>query len=86
MPTKNPNLPALLRAIASGTHAKQMRHDIIFLQAARELEDHGRYETTPHGDVFLRSFIIDWMLDNGLEVPVAATPTELLEFIRKDGK
>jgi hypothetical protein len=34
----NKDLPKLLRAIASGTQAKQNSHDIILKEAARELE------------------------------------------------
>jgi len=36
--TKNPDLPKLLRIIATGENAKQHKHDIIFNQAADELD------------------------------------------------
>jgi hypothetical protein len=44
------------------------------------------YNTSPEGDQFLRSFLINWMMQNKIDVPAAATPRELLDAIERHGR
>lgn len=62
---RNPALPRLLRAIANSSMGKENKHDIIFNEAANELEKLDKIEIVLNSIAASKESIADIINDRG---------------------